>query len=453
MNATLFRKAKAAGKTALQHIVITIQFFFKNSLFNHAAACAYGFLLSVAPMLLLICFFMLRAFNAPEQTIIPLLKNIPFLDIVIDEQWLINNFSTFSRPGLSGLITVLGIVWAGRILSVSLQRGLKIIFTGNKKRNAVTDNLETFAIEFAALALSLVLIFSSQLALYLYNFFDFLPETLLISLVSSRYGRSVFIAVMLWLVAFCAYSLIPANPPRRVSTLRGSVLFIVAYECASIVLGLLFMQARINFLYGALGKLVVLMMNVYFFFMFFFIGAQFAFVADSFDALLFTRIRQIRSKAVKKRRSRKFLSSAHTAKKLFFKVDGRLKKYHHFYRKGEIIFSREDPGDEIYYILEGEAEALIASSPNSDCPAETIGAGSFFGEMSYLLSEERSATIRARTDISVLALPPRVFEEVLRYDAGLNRTIIEHLTRRIKKGNDQIAALSATANQQKPQFR
>jgi CRP-like cAMP-binding protein len=153
-------------------------------------------------------------------------------------------------------------------------------------------------------------------------------------------------------------------------------------------------------------------------------------------------MRQSRSRAVKKRRRYGFLFSAHTAKKLFFKVDGRLKKYQRFFHSGEIIFSHEDKGEEIFYMLEGETEVLISSS-NSDYSAETLAAGSFFGEMSYLLSEGRSATIRAKTDVSTLALPPRIFEEVLKYDTSLNRTIIEHLTRRIKKGNDQIAALSA----------
>jgi membrane protein len=382
---------------------------------------------------------MLLAFNVSGQTIITLLKNIPFLDIVIEEQWLINNIITLSRPGLSGIITVLSIIWAGRLFAVSLQRGFKITFPGNKKRNPLTDTLVTFAIEFVALLLSLVLIFSSQVALYIYDFLDFLSGSSIIALASSKYFRGIFITAILWLVSFCAYLLIPANPPRRISALKGSVLYIIAYECTSKVLGFLFMQARINSLYGALGNIIVLMMNVYFFFLFFFIGAQFAFVTDSFEALLFTRMRQSRNKTAKNSRVSRLKLSAN---KLFSKTSGKLQKYRRFHRRGEIIFSQGDAGDEIFYMLEGKAEVLIASSPN-DYPAETLIAGSFFGEMSYLLSEKRSATIRAKTDVSALALPPGVFEEVIKYDAGLNRMIIEHLTRRIKKGNDQIAALSA----------
>jgi membrane protein len=443
MNVNLFKKTKAAGKTTLQYIVITLPFFFKNSLFNHTAACAYGFLLSVTPMLLLICFFMLRTFNISSQTIITLLKNIPSLDVVVDEQWIINNFSTFSGPGgFSGFITILSIFWAGRLLAVSLHRGIKIIFTGSKKRNPLADNLIIFAIEFVALVLSFVLIISSQAALYLYDIFDFLPETSLLSLATSKYGRGIFLTIMLWFASFCSYRFIPTNPPRLISAIWGSIIYIFAYECMSMMLGFLFEQSRMNFLYGALGNLIMMLINVYFFFLFFFAGAQLAFVSDALDALLFVRMR--RSRAAKKRRRYRFLFSD-VAKKLFFKVDGRLKKYQRFYRRGEIIFSQEDKGEEIFYILEGEAEVLITSL-NSDYRAETLGAGSFFGEMSYLLSEGRSATIRAKTDISTLSLPPRVFEEILKYDTGLNKTLIEHLTRRIKKGNDQIAALSATVN-------
>jgi len=76
---------------------------------------------------------------------------------------------------------------------------------------------------------------------------------------------------------------------------------------------------------------------------------------------------------------------------------------------------------------------LVLSKQNQYAPTGTLGADSFFGEMGYMLSEDRSATIRAKTDVTALALPPRVFENVLKHDASLDRTLVEKLYRTIKE--------------------
>jgi len=425
----------------LQRIFITLQFFGENSMANHAAACAYGFLLSMTPLLLIICFFMFHAFHASTQGVIDLIKSIPFLDSVINQEWLTADFFSITRPGISGFIFMLSIFWAGRLLALSLQRGLKIIFTGTKKRNPVTDNLITLTVEAVALILSLVIIFSSQTALYLYETFNFIPKTSFLHPFMSKLGSAVFTLAVLGLVSYCAYRFIPANPPRRISALKGSIFFILTFECAAAALAVMLRQSRYNFLYGALGNLVVLLVNVYFLFMFFFMGSQFAFVSDFFDAVLFVKMRKARDKIKKHARVLKRFPLLDMENKLFYSIEGNLQKYSHTYKKGEIIFTKDDDKKDIYYIFEGEVEALILSVQNREITGGTLEAGSFFGEMSHLLSEERSATIRAKTDVSVLVLPPKLFDEILMNDISLDRTIIENMSRRIKAGNAQIAAL------------
>ncbi|MDR2552391.1 MAG: hypothetical protein LBD31_04390 [Treponema sp.] len=47
---------------------------------------------------------------------------------------------------------------------------------------------------------------------------------------------------------------------------------------------------------------------------------------------------------------------------------------------------------------------------------------------------------RAKAGVSALALPPRLFDEILRCDTGMDRSIIEHLSRRLKTGNERLAS-------------
>jgi len=434
----ILTETKIAVKTLLRRIFITMQFSGENSLANHAAACAYGFLLSAAPLLLIASFLIFHAFHVSTNSIINMIRNLPFLEIAIDERWLADNFFTIMLPGLSGLATILSFFWAGRLLAVSLQRGLKTIFTGSKKRNPALDTLVILAVELPALLLSLAVIFSSRAAIRLYETFNFIPKTALFDFFISKQGYFVLTAMTLGIVTYSAYRLIPANPPSRISAFCGGVFCIILYEIMSMAFRILLGQSKYNFLYGTLGNLITLLINVYFFFLFFLMGGQFAYVSDYFDSYLFIKMRRARI-SKNENSHKKSLSISNAVDRLFLSIEGSLQKYYRFHKKGETIFLQKDKSDKIYYILEGEVETLFFSDQNNYTQTGTLGADSFFGEMGYLLSEDRSATIRAKTDVSALALPPRIFEDILRHDPSLDRALIENLYRSLKDKNAQLA--------------
>jgi len=437
----LNKRAITAGKILLQRLFITLQFTGENSLANHAAACAYGFLLSVAPLLLIASFILFHIFEISNNSIITLIRSLPFLEIAIDEQWLSDNFYSIMFPGLSGFATILSFIWAGRLLAVSLQRGLKTIFIGSKKRNPALYTLVILAVELPALLLSLAVIFSSRAALRFYETFNSIPKIALFDFFASKYGYFIFTVITLGLVTYCAYRLIPANPPQRISAFLGGVFCIIPYKILSLALSVLLGQSKYNFLYGTLGNLITLLINVYFFFLFFLIGGQFAYVSDYFDSFLFLKMRKARMNAAG---GVKVSSISKVTDRLFLSVDGSLRKYYRFHKKGETIFFEKDKIDAIYYILEGEVESLVLSGVNNYAHIGTYGVDSFFGEMGYLLSEGRSTTIRAKTDVAALALPPRIFDAILKHGAGIDRSLIENLYRSFKDKNAQLASLEST---------
>jgi len=435
----MLKKSKISVKTFLQQLYITVQLYSGNGLANHAAACAYGFLLSMAPILLLIAFILFFTLKASPMAITGLIGNISILEGIFDEEWFINDYFIIVRPGLSGVISAVSVIWAGMILSISMQRGLKITFPGGKVRNPIVNTLVILFIEAVVLIIILAAIFSSRTAIWLYRELNFLPN---IS-ITSRIGMRVFSVLALWFLAFFAYSFIPANHPRKLSALKGAFLYALVYSCIAFILDYILNISRYNFLYGTLGSLVVLLINVYFFFNFFLLGAQFVYVTDSFDALVFTKLRQINNAAVKEaepKRSAPKRVMPWLTHKLFFPIDGGMKRYLRHYEMGGVIFSQGDSGDDIFYLLDGEVEIFL-SALQDDGSADVIKAGSFFGEMGHLLSEERNATIRAKTDVSVFVLPPSLFDTVLKYDSSLDMDIIEHISRRLKSTDEAISKL------------
>jgi membrane protein len=310
---------------------------------------------------------------------------------------------------------------------------LKIIFTGNKKRKAVTDNLLVFLTETLALIFAAVMIFCSRMSMQFFEILDYLPESFLAFVSNSR--LQIFKIAALWAVSYCAFRTASANAPSRRSALCGSICTIIFYLLTSMAFNIIINQTHYYFLYGIFGNLIILLLNVYFFFVFFFFGAQLAFVIDKFNSLLFIQFRQIRE-------AEKHSSWYSGLKeKLFGPLDGELEKYLQKYAKGEIIFAKGDGRKEIYYLLEGEVEVLISAAGNTGSMVASQLKSSFFGEMGYLLSEDRSATVRAETPVSVLALPPALFDDVLAYDPGLDRIILEQLSQRLKQSNEKLSEI------------
>jgi glucose-6-phosphate 1-dehydrogenase len=87
---------------------------------------------------------------------------------------------------------------------------------------------------------------------------------------------------------------------------------------------------------------------------------------------------------------------------------------------GDTIVEKGKPGSEMYFVARGEVEIV-----DGDKIITTLGAGSFFGEKSLLLSEARSASVRARTQCDLYVLEKPDFMKVLREHPGFARSILE----------------------------
>ncbi len=74
------------------------------------------------------------------------------------------------------------------------------------------------------------------------------------------------------------------------------------------------------------------------------------------------------------------------------------------YSAGEVVFEEGELGDSLFVIAEGEVEVVSDNDQGQPRVVEVLGAPEFFGEMSLIDKEVRSATIRAKTDCQLLQL-------------------------------------------------
>jgi len=78
------------------------------------------------------------------------------------------------------------------------------------------------------------------------------------------------------------------------------------------------------------------------------------------------------------------------------------------FNEGEVIIKQGDVGDSFYLIAKGEVSVQV-----NHIQVAALGSGSFFGEMSLLSNEKRSATVTAITEVSCLVLSRSDFQEHL----------------------------------------
>lgn len=84
------------------------------------------------------------------------------------------------------------------------------------------------------------------------------------------------------------------------------------------------------------------------------------------------------------------------------------------FKANQIIIREGDVGGLFYVITDGTVQVTIANADKEQIVLQEIEAGGFFGELSMLTNEARSAQVRALTDVTVLALERHEFFEFLK---------------------------------------
>lgn len=84
------------------------------------------------------------------------------------------------------------------------------------------------------------------------------------------------------------------------------------------------------------------------------------------------------------------------------------------YTQGQFIIREGEPGNELYVIIDGSVDVTLEGAHLT-----SLGVGSHFGELALVDGHPRSASISARTDVSLLTIVRDDFNRLLREDHTL----------------------------------
>lgn len=119
------------------------------------------------------------------------------------------------------------------------------------------------------------------------------------------------------------------------------------------------------------------------------------------------------------------------------------------YEKGQMILLEESTGETFFIITNGTVKVTRLSDDGREVILALLGESDFFGEMSLLDGEGRSANIVANEDAEVMTLSRRDFLECLETYPKIAISLLEELAVRLRKSDQQIESLSLSDSEQR----
>lgn len=115
----------------------------------------------------------------------------------------------------------------------------------------------------------------------------------------------------------------------------------------------------------------------------------------------------------------------------------------HIYKKGSYIVKEGEKGDSLFIVAEGVVEVLLKDKKKAVSAAH-LSMGAYFGEMSLLTGNPRTASVRATTNCAVFEINKAAIKPLFKKEPG----IISKIAKKIEERNKSNIETLETAKRQ-----
>lgn len=399
------QRKKHSLVTGIQKLYLSIVFFFMNDMWSYASACAFGFLFSFVPVVMLVLVILIRIFHASTDSIESLfgsadiISNFLNLDSVADTISQIHSITNFE------VILTITIIWMARRFFSSIIGSINRIFHTQVPLRPMLSQVVIMAAEAGMVIISSLIIILNVAfkTLTKLEIFQKLSEIFPI-LMSTFTERTVIYLpyVIIFVVVFICYKASSRSNPPTWTCLWCAAGCTAGFFVMQKFMGIFLNVNRYNMIYGVLSNIMVLLLEVFFFFVIFLSFAEFVFVSQYFDTLLLSEIYRLPD------RDETGLIST-LRRLLFIRPDYLLKSDENvmYMKKGDPIYSSGEDGKFMYYIVSGTVKLLKKNN------IAFVDSGSFFGEEAILMDGIRKEDAVAHTDLKMIKINEGKFYSIL----------------------------------------
>ena len=113
-----------------------------------------------------------------------------------------------------------------------------------------------------------------------------------------------------------------------------------------------------------------------------------------------------------------------------------------FNRDETVVLEGDDSVQALYLIASGSVQVYMTGVDGRETILSFLERGDFFGEMSLIDGEPRSASVRTVTDAQMLIIHRESFLKLIRQSPEIAMGLLSELSKRLRKANRQIGSLS-----------
>ena len=113
------------------------------------------------------------------------------------------------------------------------------------------------------------------------------------------------------------------------------------------------------------------------------------------------------------------------------------------FETGTEIIAYGDRSQDVFFLVAGRATATLMSMEGKLVAYRDIGPGDIFGELAFLTSGPRNASVHARDATTVGALSPAAFEAAIGESPGFAMALSRHLARMVADLTERVFEHSA----------
>lgn len=113
-----------------------------------------------------------------------------------------------------------------------------------------------------------------------------------------------------------------------------------------------------------------------------------------------------------------------------------------FNRDETVVLEGDDSMQALYLIASGSVQVYITGVDGRETILSFLERGDFFGEMSLIDGEPRSASVRTVTDAQMMIIRRESFIQLIRQSPEISMSLLSELSKRLRKANKQIGSLS-----------
>lgn len=416
---------KISFVTFSQSVFLTAKYFLQNRLLSFAGACAFSFLFSVIPLFMMVVMVLVRILHASPNTVAAIISAIPELEKYFNSESIIQSVQSIHAVSTFEIVAFLFILWMARRFFASIFDSMQNIFHTQTMRKAVWNQILTFVVEIAIVLIASSIFFAC-ISLQTISSMEILKKVPQLSFVFGGILSGDFVKflpnILIFVVSVVLYKSASGTKPSVLLCAFSGFLCTASFWVFRLVMHFFLNVSRYNLVYGVLGQLVIILMDIFFFFVFFLVFAQYMYVIQFFDELLLGELYLL-----PKKEQAGFMAGMTRA--FFIRPDFLIatnRSNVFSYHPGDVILASGGKDSFACYIIKGSVRLI----PDSDADGEQTLAhrGEIFGETSCVLDRKRNFTAVAVISTRIIKIEGERFRFLVHQNPEAAKKLLSQIS-------------------------